>query len=241
MKNLRHRGAALLAMTAVLVGLSGCSAKRPQTSEVAQCMVEHSSDEELAQLGARTPLGGVSALGRALALACPGGAAFAWDGEYRELISGEFFKAAFKRKTYRAAQYAQLPGVQGTSATERARELAGFLEDVLVTRREVLRCGMADPTSITAVAELDATFVLAALGRYVGINDFNVAKASSAVLIQNVGAGGQLHGPAACDKQLEVRFRGQVQQWARFYEGTHPWAQGCSVKAEPDAFVLKCN
>lgn len=230
-----------LALT-LTVALTGCGV-RPQPSALAACMVSSADKAALIEAGTNSFSIETNAatLGRFQAAGCEGAAAFALNSEYRQEVSKAFIDAAAGRQEFRSASYALLPGVQSEKAMARARELGSFLEDVFVTRRSITQCQMADAQAIAAVAELDATFTLAVLGRYVGVTDFKVAQADSGLLIDRVASSGEKLSSAACDSALDARFRGQVAQWALFYEGKHPWAPGCSVKAESDAFLLKCQ
>ena len=235
-----------ISATACLLGLltlTGCGTPAASAPELGRCILDNASAQWLTAAGAQAANPAVSppALSRWSGGSCAGTMAMASDSAYRQAVSVAFRQQAAARLEYRSGQYA---GVAGLPVNEQAKDrvvsLGVLLEQVLHTRRDTIACGLADPEAVAMVGQLDGTFTLAAMGRYVGVDEFSTAKAAASVLLELAGANARTAPVEACGPTLEGAFKGHVTQWSQFYTGEHPWAPGCTVTSDEQSFVLKC-
>lgn len=230
-----------VAVTSCLFVLAGCGDKAPAPEALAACMLEHSGPEELREAGQLVAAG--KPLPKSLAGECASWSArWSMDDQSWALATKKFAEEASVKADFRAGRYMQIPPEPASDQMRaRAAELGALLEQVTATRRDVLQCGMADPQAVGVVAELDSTFVLAATGRYVGVDSFDGARKAAEQIAELALVAGMAAPASPCGAELHTKFRGFAEQWHQFYQGTHPWTPGCKVRTEEKDFVLSCT
>ncbi len=224
-----------------LAVLGGCTAnlQEPKAKDIAQCLAKSMNDSQAQELGLQ---GSQLKVGRGAGWGCSATWDLATSELARETVASHLKPLLQQRLAYRKGRYSALADERLPVKTrERVGDIALLLEDVVSTRRGVLACGAADEASVQVVAQLDATFLLASLGRHAGYPTLQAAQAVVDPLTAAIAASVEAQPQPACDDQLTKRFRSQVEQWRQFYAGEHAWAPGCSVSTEDAAFVLKCK
>lgn len=237
--NLLSRVCLVLSLSLAIVGLSGCSARldETQTKAVAECVLRSTNEQQAFEYGLQDKL----QLGRTAGWGCAAWAV-ATDGSTRDAVAAQMASLLQSKPAYRKGRYAALTDARLPRQTrERVGDIGLLLEDVVRTRQGVLTCGTADEQSVQVVAQLDATFLLAALGRYAAYPSLEVAQTVVDPLTAAISHNAQAGARPVCDDALTKRFRAQVEQWHQFYVGEHPWAPGCAVFTEEAAFVLRCK
>lgn len=235
-----------ISATASLAGLlavSGCGTPAVPAPDLGRCILDNASPQMLTASGAQAsdPAVAVAVLPRWSGWGCAGALAMARDFAYRQAASVGFHQLARARLEYRIGQYAGVSGLpSGVPAKDRAVALGLLLEQVLHTRRDIIACALADREAVALVGQLDGTFTLATMGRRIGVDDFDTAKAAAATMLELAEANARTAPAEACSPALESAFKEHVTQWSQFYAGEHPWAPGCTVTSDEDSFVLKC-
>jgi hypothetical protein len=235
------RIAAMACLIAVLT-TAGCGTTTVTAQDLGRCILDDASPQMLTDIGAQS-LGSVvpPVLSRLSGWGCAGALVMARDSDFRREVSASFHQLAPARVEYRRGQYRGISGVPGTALAQgNAEELGLLLEQVQHTRRDVIKCRLADPQSVALVGELDATFALATMGRHVGVDEFDTAKTAAAMILELSAANAMLIPAGQCGDTLEQTFKGHVVSWSQFYSGQHPWAPGCTVTSDEETFVLKC-
>lgn len=231
-----------------LVALLGACTPLTTEQEPAfvECLTKKLTEDQgfAAGLAAATPSQSAPGLKPSMlqALTCADGLAYAWNPQAYPQVGEEYGKAVQKLPSFKQGLYAAASPVKASPQTQRrVGEIGVFMEGVAVARRDFLACNPANRSAVDLVAQLDETFALAALGRYAGIDSVEAAGSTAVALGQRVQATGQTLPAQECSAEVESRYLADVKTFATFYEGTHPWAPGCRVTTDTDAFVLKCE
>ena len=237
-----------LCLTVPLVALlSACSPlTADQEPALVQCLTAKVSDSDAFEAGLTFATAGPSAQpvrpSRMSAWSCSGGWTYLSNPEAHPQVTAAYREAVHKLVPFKQGVYAAAAPARSSSQTQhRLGEVGAFMERVALARRDYLACHPADQAAVDTVAQLDETFVVAALGRYAGVDTVETARLTAVALAQRVQDAGQQVPPRECSADTDAKYLEDVKTFAKFYEGTHPWAPGCRVSSDADAFVLKCE
>lgn len=147
---------------------------------------------------------------------------------------------------YREGRYAALVPVAAPQASRAAMaSLGARLEEVAAVRLRALGCGQLDETVLGKTSDLDAMFVVAAVGRFVQPGELEVVQTTASAVLDLARAEAltraRAQTNAVCETNWRPAFEAHAAEWAKFAEGHHPWTPGCRVSEDGADLVLRCD